>query len=189
MEFFLPSILFLLVACGIVFFVIPRFGPLVLAIASLVLLSLGIYNHYSMFESEYRLSSWQTGAAAYAPFLMIGALVLSIILYLFYLVPVSGSTNNLEAPSLPPSNTATNPITEGVNTMLRKGQELFGNGNGNKNGNAKGNASNSLFNVGNRPTNTPTNANRGSNNNGNTNKGSFFDAINPYAQNNRRRIN
>ena len=82
MEFFLPSILFLLVACGIVFFVIPRFGPLVLAIVSLVLLGLGVYNHYSLFQTEYRLSTWQMGAVAYAPYIMIGALVLSIILYL-----------------------------------------------------------------------------------------------------------
>lgn len=188
MEFFLPSILFLLVACGIVFFVIPRFGPLVLAVASLVLLGLGIYNHYSMFESEYRLSSWQMGATAYAPFLMIGALVLGIVLYLLYLVPVSGTPNNVETPSLPPANTATNPLTEGVNTVLRKSQELFGNGNTN---NRKGNTNNSPFNYGNRSNNTTGNGNRGSNANGNnnTNTGSFLDAINPYAQNNRRRIN
>ena len=86
MEFFLPSILFLLVACGIVFFVIPRFGPLVLAGISLVLLILGIYNHYSLFQTEYRLSTWQSGMIGYAPFIMIGGLVLAIILYLFYSV-------------------------------------------------------------------------------------------------------
>ena len=42
MEFFLPSILFLLIAAAIVFFVIPRFGPLVLAVVSLVLLTIGM---------------------------------------------------------------------------------------------------------------------------------------------------
>lgn len=181
MEFFLPSILFLLVACGIVFFVIPRFGPLVLAVASLVLLGLGMYNHYSMFESEYRLSTWQSGAIAYAPFIMIGALVLGIVLYLFYLSPVSGGTNNMGAPSLPPADTATNPLTEGVNNMLRKGQEIFGNRNTN---NGKANGNTSLFNFGNRSNSTPTNNNTGAN------KNSFLDTINPFAQNNnRRRLN
>lgn len=146
MEFFLPSILFLLVACGIVFFVIPRFGPLVLAVVSLILLGLGVYNHYSLFQTEYRLSTWQFGAAAYAPYIMIGALVLSIILYLFYLAPVSPNSNNGATPSvnLPSAESATNPITSGINTMMRQASNLV-NGeksNGNANGNGNGNKAN-----------------------------------------------
>jgi branched-subunit amino acid transport protein len=128
MEFFLPSILFLLVACGIVFFVIPRFGPLVLAGISLILLVLGIYNHYSLFQTEYRLSTWQSGMIAYAPFVMIGALVLAIILYLLYLVPAGGSNGNNSninslsenALKLPPPGTATNGLTEGIGNLMRK---------------------------------------------------------------------
>jgi hypothetical protein len=137
MEFFLPSILFLLVACGIVFFVIPRFGPLVLAGISLVLLVMGIYNHYSLFQTEYRLSTWQSGMIGYAPFIMIGALVLAIILYLLYLVPSGGSGNantgaRLPSPSpiaentlkLPPPGTATNGLTEGIGNLMRKAAEV-----------------------------------------------------------------
>jgi hypothetical protein len=136
MEFFLPSILFLLVACGIVFFVIPRFGPLVLAGISLILLILGIYNHYSLFQTEYRLSTWQSGMIGYAPFIMIGALVLAIILYLLYMVPVGGGNGNVRpsAPSLspaiaentlrlPPPGTATNGLTEGIGNLMRKAAE------------------------------------------------------------------
>jgi hypothetical protein len=135
MEFFLPSILFLLVACGIVFFVIPRFGPLVLAGISLILLILGIYNHYSMFATEYRLSTWQSGMIGYAPFIMIGALVLAIILYLFYLTPVGSNSNTnisgnrLPSPNrptlnLPSPGTATNALTEGIGTIMRKAAEV-----------------------------------------------------------------
>lgn len=133
MEFFLPSILFLLVACGIVFFVIPRFGPLVLAGISLVLLILGIYNHYSLFQTEYRLSTWQSGMIGYAPFIMIGALVLAIILYLLYMVPAGGNTGgSFMTPSpvaaiagnntlkLPPPGTATNGLTEGIGNLMRQ---------------------------------------------------------------------
>lgn len=129
MEFFLPSILFLLVACGIVFFVIPRFGPLVLAGISLVLLILGIYNHYSLFQTEYRLSTWQSGMIGYAPFIMIGGLVLAIILYLLYLVPSGGANSLVSSPSgnntlnLPPPGTATNRLTEGIGNMMRKAAE------------------------------------------------------------------
>jgi hypothetical protein len=175
MEFFLPSILFLLVACGIVFFVIPRFGPLVLAIVSLVLLGLGIYNHYSMFESEYRMSTWQMGAVAYAPIVMVVALVLGIILYLFYLTPVSGNGN--EVPSLPAAGTATNALTEGVNNLLRSGQELLGATTNNNTGyrNTSGN---------NRGSNNSTTNNRPVNN---SNKPSFLENINPFNRNNNNR--
>ena len=133
MEFFLPSILFLLVACGIVFFVIPRFGPLVLAGISLILLILGIYNHYSLFQTEYRLSTWQSGMIGYAPFIMIGGLVLAIILYLLYLSPVGGANANIRSPAfspiaentlrLPPPGTATNGLTEGIGNLMRKAAE------------------------------------------------------------------
>ncbi len=147
MEFFLPSILFLLVACGIVFFVIPRFGPLVLAGISLVLLILGIYNHYSMFATEYRLSTWQSGMIGYAPFIMIGALVLAIILYLLYLVPSSGNANNgASSPqpklNLPPPGTATNPLTEGIGNAMRKAAEAANVGVRNQYGNKNGNGNN-----------------------------------------------
>jgi hypothetical protein len=129
MEFFLPSILFLLIAAAIVFFVIPRFGPLVLAVVSLILLTIGIYNHYTLFQNEYRASTWQLGLVAYAPYIMVGAVILMIIMYLTYLIPSgsssgSGSSVNtaVNAPAvinLPPPETATNVITEGVNNAIR----------------------------------------------------------------------
>lgn len=138
MEFFLPSILFLLVACGIVFFVIPRFGPLVLAGVALILLILGVYNHYSMFATEYRLSTWQSGMIGYAPFIMVGALVVAIIFYLLYLVPAGSNTNgNQGSPSSPMENimkgntlslpspgTATNALTEGIGNAMRKAANM-----------------------------------------------------------------
>jgi hypothetical protein len=132
MEFFLPSILVLLVAAAIVFFVIPRFGPLVLAVVSLILLGIGIYNHYTMFQNEYRFSTWQLGVVAYAPYILVGAVILMIILYLTYLLPSGGlsttaanvTTNtvaNVKPPTinLPPPETATNVITKGANNAIR----------------------------------------------------------------------
>jgi hypothetical protein len=171
MEFFLPSILFLLVACGIVFFVIPRFGPLVLAVVALILLGLGVYNHYSLFQSEYRMSSWQYGAVAYAPYIMIGALVLSIILYLFYLAPVSPNSNNGSAPSvnLPSAESATNPITSGINTMMRQASNLV-NGENKSNGNGNGNKANQEGIFGSN-TNRPGGNNRVGNNRSGNNRG------------------
>ena len=123
MEFFLPSILFLLISAAIVFFVIPRFGPLVLAIVSLVLLTIGMYNHYTLFQNEYKASTWQLGLVAFAPYIMIGVVIVMIILYLTYLLPsgATSSTANVKANTinLPPPETATNVITEGVNNAIR----------------------------------------------------------------------
>ena len=136
MEFFLPSILVLLVAAAIVFFVIPRFGPLVLAVVSLILLGIGIYNHYSMFQNEYRLSTWQLGAVAYAPYLLIGAVIVMIILYLTYLLPSGSAASGNNTPAnananvkantinLPPPETATNVITEGANNAIRAAAKM-----------------------------------------------------------------
>jgi len=123
MEFFLPSILFLLIAAAIVFFVIPRFGPLVLAIVSLVLLTIGMYNHYTLFQNEYKASTWQLGLVAFAPYIMIGVVIIMIIMYLTYLLPsgANSSTANVKTNTinLPPPETATNVITEGVNNAIR----------------------------------------------------------------------
>jgi hypothetical protein len=152
MEFFLPSILFLLIAAAIVFFVIPRFGPLVLAVVSLILLTIGVYNHYSMFQNEYKMSTWQLGAVAYAPYIMIGVVILMIIMYLTYLLP-SGATKaaNIGAVipnsiNLPPPNTATNVITQGANNAIRAAAaaanikvNTTANGNNNNGGNNGGN--------------------------------------------------
>ena len=169
MEFFLPSILFLLIAAAIVFFVIPRFGPLVLAIVSLVLLTIGMYNHYTLFQNEYRASTWQLGLVAFAPYIMIGVVIIMIIMYLTYLLPsgANSSTANVKTNTinLPPPETATNVITEGVNNAIRaaapvanikvnttnqpnvlnNNNNINNNNNGNGNGNGRGNKNRNPF--------------------------------------------
>ena len=169
MEFFLPSILFLLISAAIVFFVIPRFGPLVLAIVSLVLLTIGMYNHYTLFQNEYRASTWQLGLVAFAPYIMIGVVIIMIIMYLTYLLPsgANSSTANVKTNTinLPPPETATNVITEGVNNAIRAAApvanikvnttnqpnvlnnniNINNNNNGNGNGNGRGNKNRNPF--------------------------------------------
>lgn len=171
MEFFLPSILFLLIAAAIVFFVIPRFGPLVLAVVSLVLLTIGMYNHYTLFQNEYRASTWQLGLVAYAPYVMIGAVILMIIMYLTYLLPsgagVSMNTSNVNTNvkantiNLPPPETATNVITQGVNNAIRAAAPVA---NIKVNTTNQPNANMGLFGLNN---NNNNNNNYGNNNNGN----------------------
>lgn len=129
MEFFLPSVLLLLISAAVIFFVLPQFGPSFLAIVSAVLLVFGIWKHYSTFGTEYRLATWHLGLIAYAPYIMIAGLLLVIGIYLLYLLPASTANNSSASilPSLPSiptvtnmpsSNSATNSITAGINKAI-----------------------------------------------------------------------
>lgn len=129
MEFFLPSVLILLLAAAVVFFVLPRFGPFVLAIISAILLAFGIYQHRYYFSSEYRLSTWQQGLMSFSPYAMVGGLLLVIAVYVLYLLPASkGANANAAAPismpnmptvsNMPPANTATNSVTATINKAI-----------------------------------------------------------------------
>jgi hypothetical protein len=149
MELFIPSVLVLLLAAAVVFFILPRFGAPVLALVSVALLVYGIYQHMNAFGNEYRLSTWQLGLVSYAPYVMVGGLLLVMAFYLISLSPLGKPTaptvNLPEMPSIenmPPASTATNVVTQGVNNALKGIQNTVGNvanvvglGNGNKKNN------------------------------------------------------
>ena len=116
MELFLPSMAVLLVAALIVFLVLPRIGAPILAILSLVLLVFGVYNHYYLFYSEYRYSTWQEQLKFYAPFIIIGALILSILSYMGFLFSTRGP-NALPASNLAPNTTAASVVNDTANAL------------------------------------------------------------------------
>ena len=60
MELFIPSLVVLLLAAIICFFILPRMSPYVLGILSLLMFGIGIWQHYSMFPYEYRSTSMVT---------------------------------------------------------------------------------------------------------------------------------
>jgi len=111
MELFLPSIAALLISALIVFLVLPRLGAPVLVGLSVVLLVFCLYNHYTLFASEYRLSTWQEQLKWYAPVIMYGGLTIAVLMYLGYLF-------NSNGPSMfPASNISGEPtnVSEAVN--------------------------------------------------------------------------
>jgi hypothetical protein len=83
MEFFLPSLLILFLSAAFVFLILPRFAPIVLAVIAFLALVLGAYNHLQMFKMDYRMMTWQEGASAAAPYVLVGFIVLYIIGFLF----------------------------------------------------------------------------------------------------------
>ena len=124
MELFLPSVLVLLLAAAVVFFVFPSLGPMTLAIVSAVLLTLGAYQHWAQFGVEYRLSTWYLGLMAFAPYVMVGGLLLAIAIYLLYLLPANSqnsTASSLPLPTIsnmPSASSSTNSITSGINRAL-----------------------------------------------------------------------
>lgn len=140
MELFIPSVLVLLLAAAIVFFVLPRFGAPVLAIISVALLVYGLYTHMNAFGNEYRFSTWQLGLMSYAPYIMIGGLLLVMAFYLVSISPL-GKPNGATAPempevptvaTMPSASSATNVVTEGVNNALKGLTNIVGMANTNK---------------------------------------------------------
>lgn len=131
MELFIPSVLVLLVAAAVVFFVFPRFGAPVLAIISVGLLAFGIYQHSKNFGTEYSGSTWQYDIAAYAPFLMVGGVLVVVGFYLLSLFTGGGAAPTApEVPTvaeMPPANTATNAVTAGVNNALKGAANVMNN--------------------------------------------------------------
>ena len=53
MELFFPSLIVLILSAVVCFFVIPRASPYILGILCMVMLILGLWQHYSMFPYEY----------------------------------------------------------------------------------------------------------------------------------------
>jgi hypothetical protein len=134
MELFLPSLFVIVIAALLAFVIIPRMGSLILAIASLIALLAAGVHHYNLFYSEYQLSTWQNGIGANAPFFILGLALLFIIGSVFFMFTGGSVTNALQniAPletiqnavqnsmaNMPSANTATNPITEMINTGLK----------------------------------------------------------------------
>lgn len=135
MEIFVPGLIILIIAGFYVFLVLPRLGPMVLAVVSLLALILAGINHYSMFYNEYKLSTWQFTLAAYTPWVILGlALITMIAAILFMFAGPDGASKAMNAistpmeaiqtavgnsvSSMPSANSATNPLTAALNTVV-----------------------------------------------------------------------
>jgi hypothetical protein len=125
MEFFLPSLIILVLAGIVSFVIIPKTSPLIILILSLCLLVFGMYHHYSLFASEYRLSTWQEQLKFYGPGVAIGSLIVFILLFVLSIFR-GGQVPVPEISSITPAqtngtmgsilNTVTNAASNIINT-------------------------------------------------------------------------
>jgi len=115
MELFIPSILALVIAAAIVMFVLPRLSSVVLGSLALVFVIMAAYQHYNFFYTEYRQSTWQMPLVEYAPYLLLGGLVLFLI---FFSINFVGTNTNAQAAApLVAMNAAVNRIANQAPTV------------------------------------------------------------------------
>lgn len=110
MELFIPSILALLVAAIVVMYLLPRLSPVVLGVLALIFLGLAAWNHYTFFGSEYQISTWQLPLVQFAPYILIGGLVLFM---LFFIINFIGTGSSEAAAPVAAMNDSVNKV---VNT-------------------------------------------------------------------------
>ena len=118
MEFFIPGVFLLLMSMLVTYLLVPHLTPFITAILSIVFLTFGVYTHYTMFESEYRLSTWQDGLKIYAPAVMIIAIILFIIYGIIALFTgVSVPIPSLPEFEMPAMNSITNSLKNTYNNV------------------------------------------------------------------------
>lgn len=179
MEFFIPGACLFLVAIIISALVVPNLSPIIIAVLSVLFLTFGVYSHYKMFNSEYRLSTWQDGFKIYAPAIMI------FVIILFTMYGIVALFTGIEVPvpdipefELPNTNTITNSVMNAYNTASNTVSQTYKNivntnTNGNRNNGANNTANNTANNAANKPANNAANNaanNKGNGNNNNKNK-------------------
>lgn len=115
MEFFIPSLFVVLFATILVFLVVPRFGPVTMIVMSIAMLAVAIYHHANLFQSEYTSMTWNSLLISYGPFVMMGALLIFILSFVF-----SSYGGSVPVPSLPEGNAMTsiaNTVASTANTI------------------------------------------------------------------------
>ncbi len=107
MELFIPSLLAIVLAAVIVMYALPRLSPVVLGVVAIVLLVLAAYHHYTFFGPEYQISTWQLPLVQYAPYLLIGGLV---IFMLFFIINFIGTGSSQAAAPVAAMNESVNKV-------------------------------------------------------------------------------
>ncbi len=115
MELFIPSLFAIVLAAIIVMYALPRLSPVVLGVLAIVLLVLAAYHHYTFFGSEYQISTWQLPLIQYAPYLLIGGLV---IFMLFFIVNFIGTGSSEAAAPVAAMNESVNKVANTAATNL-----------------------------------------------------------------------
>lgn len=109
MDFFIPSLMILLISAIIVFFLVPKLGPFTMLIMSIALLVFAVTHHIKMYKSEYTLSTWPMLLSTYGPYIVLGVLLLFILFFIF---------SSYGGPSVPVPEVTGSPVVESANGII-----------------------------------------------------------------------
>lgn len=144
MEFFIPGLAALLITIALIFLILPRLGAPMIALISIALLMFAVYQHYQLFQPEYRYATWMDTLKVYGPYIIVFFIIISSLLYLG-LNFGGGKSNNSMSPinsltstvtPMPSAESATNPLTSMVNNTLRSANNLLNMGNNGRKNNS-----------------------------------------------------
>ena len=139
----MPGLLFFIITVLFTFTIAPKATPMIAAILSLVFLTYGVYDHYRMFASEYRSSTWQEPLLLlYSPAVIITVLIL----YVLYGMTALFTKGQVPVPVMPSVPNALNNVTESLsnaansiantaNNMMNNMSNMGNNGINNNSGN------------------------------------------------------
>lgn len=116
MELFLPSLTVIFFVTIVLFMWLPKLTPIIMASLALAMLVVGVYHHWQMFSTEYRLSTWQEQLKLFAPGIFIGVTLL-IIIYTILAVFTGGEVPVPTMPNISMPAIATN-LVENVKNAV-----------------------------------------------------------------------
>ena len=79
MELFLPSLIILIIAGFLVFFIIPRVSPFIIFLLCLVFFFITIQSHFYMFKDEYKLNTWRDQLGVLAKPILISIIIIGVL--------------------------------------------------------------------------------------------------------------
>lgn len=126
---FIPSLVVIVLGAIVVFFILPKAAPYTLGVMAVLLFGVGLYQHYSTFPYEYSGGNFRDTLKDYAPFLMLLATILGLVIG----VKVAFGDN-------PPTLAASMPALPATLPSLNMGGNVFGGGNATAKNNSKNNA-------------------------------------------------
>lgn len=121
MEFYIPSLFIVLIAAIFLVLVVPKLSSLVLTTVCTLLLVWGLVNHYTLFSSEYHNMNWTNTALAAGPYIMLFTVIGLSLGYIILLFTRKGGSNSAPVNvnmSIPPPESATNYVTQGIGNSL-----------------------------------------------------------------------
>jgi hypothetical protein len=88
----IPTLCSVLLLTALAFLFASKMAPVILLITSTVLLILSYSMHRSQFQSDYRNSTWQEGLRPFAPYVLVGIVIMLGAGYYTMVTPDSGSS-------------------------------------------------------------------------------------------------